>query len=81
MRYIYLRKTFVAYFLTNQDILTSIQEVMTVEHSAEKQRISNNLILSYYNRYLRDCGIITEQDYLRLLHLINHKYPMPSPPR
>lgn len=54
---------------------------MTVEQRPEKQRISNNLTLCYYNRYLRDRGIISEQDYLRLLHLINHRYPMPSPPR
>ena len=44
---------------------------------AKKETVQKNILLSYYNRYLRDRGTITEREYLRLSHLINSKYPIP----
>ena len=49
-----------------------------MEHSQKENNVCKNLTLCYYNRYLRDRGIITEQEYLRMLHLINAKHPVPS---
>ena len=43
-----------------------------------KDNTSKNLTLCYYNRYLRDRGIITEQEYLRMVQMINLKYPLPN---
>lgn len=45
---------------------------------ANKEAVQKNIMLSYYNRYLRDHGTITQRDYLRLAHLINAKYPIPA---
>lgn len=43
--------------------------------SADKERVARAIWLKYYNRYLRDRGVITEREYLRLVHLIETKYP------
>lgn len=40
----------------------------------EKVRLQKELTLLYYNRYLRDRGVITEREYLRMGHLIRNKY-------
>lgn len=47
-----------------------------MEHP-QKESVCKNVILCYYNRCLRDRGVISERDYLRLSHLINTKYPAP----
>ena len=44
---------------------------------AKKEAVQKNIMLSYYSRYLRDHGAITQREYLRLSHLINSKYPIP----
>ena len=46
--------------------------------SADKERMAHAIRLKYYNRYLRDRGVITEREYLRLVHLIQSKYPEPK---
>lgn len=45
---------------------------------SEKECLQRNLILRYFNRYLRDQGAITEREYLRLSHMIDSKYPPPK---
>ena len=47
--------------------------------ASSKEHIQKNIMLCYYNRYLRDHGIISEQEYLRLSSLINSRYPIPNP--
>lgn len=41
---------------------------------SRKVWLQKELTLLYYNRYLRDRGIITEREYLRMGHLIRDKY-------
>lgn len=40
-----------------------------------KDQMRKQITLLYYNRVLRDRGVITQQEYLRLAHLIQTKYP------
>ena len=47
--------------------------------SPAKERMQKNILLCYYNNYLRDHGVISEQEYLRLSSLINSRYPIPDP--
>ena len=44
----------------------------------EKVRLQKELTLLYYNRYLRDRGVITEREYLRMGHLIRNNPQQPS---
>lgn len=39
-----------------------------------KQTIQKNLWLQYFNRYLREQGVISEQEFRRLALRINTKY-------
>lgn len=39
------------------------------------EKMQRMLTLLYYNRVLRDRGVITQQEYLRLAHLIQKRYP------
>ena len=57
--------------------LRPCKEVTVVEYTT-KGNACKNLTLCYYNRYLRDRGIITEQEYLRMVQAINLKYPLPN---
>ena len=43
---------------------------------ASKEAIRKNITLCYYNRFLRDAGVITEREYHSLMRLINAKYPV-----
>ena len=49
--------------------------------ASSKERMQKNITLCYYNRYLRDHGVISEQEYLRLSSLINSRYPIPDLPK
>ena len=39
-----------------------------------KENVSRMLMLLYFNRILRDNGVISQQDHRRLAHLIQEKY-------
>ena len=42
-----------------------------------KETVRKNITLCYYNRFLKDAGIITEREFHSLIHIINTKYPVP----
>lgn len=47
--------------------------------SSEKDHVQKSIMLSYFNRYLRERRVINEQEYLRLSSMINSKYPISVP--
>lgn len=50
------------------------------EQTAKKNLVAN-LVLRYFNRYLRDRGMITESEYIRMIHKIQSRYPDHIPGR
>lgn len=61
-------------------ILYLREEVAGMDQSA-KETVYKNITLCYYNRFLRDAGVITEREFHSLMHLINTKYPIPQKER
>ena len=54
------------------------EEVDWIMASADQERMARAILLRYFNRYLRDRGVISEREYLRLVYLIETKYLEPK---
>ena len=49
----------------------------TIPDSERERRVAEDLWLNYFNRYLRDEGVISEKEFTRMTELIARRKPRP----